>query len=536
MKDIETADLPIGWVKTTIGGVCTKPQYGWTTRANRDSGNVLLLRTTDISDGQLDWSKVPYCEEEPKELEKYLLKSGDIVISRAGSVGISYLLNVVRSKSVFASYLIRFCPDETLADKKYVYYFLKSPDYWASIADNTAGIAVPNVNASKLEQIEFPLPPLPEQHRIVTKIEELFSELDKGIESFKTAREQLKVYRQALLKHAFEGKLTAAWREENEDKLESADVLLKRIQAERAERYRQQVKVWEKGVKEWEKGGKQGSKPGKPSQPKELPPLTAEELAELPELPKGWGWVKLGHLAWSVKDGPHYSPKYADKGVPFISGGNIRPEGVDFNNVKYITTELHAELCKRCKPEKNDILYTKGGTTGIARVNTYDNEFSVWVHVAVLKLLQFAQPFFIQHALNTSFCYTQSQKFTHGVGNQDLGLTRMINIVLPICSIYEQTEVTTVVDDKLSVIDDFDQTITTALQQAEALRQSILKKAFSGQLVPQDPNDEPAAALLARIKAEKTAIAASLKDSKAAKTVKAKTPKVPKTTRKKVNK
>ncbi|MEP6879305.1 MAG: restriction endonuclease subunit S, partial [Nitrosospira sp.] len=90
----------------------------------------------------------------------------------------------------------------------------------------------------------IPLPPANEQNRIVAKIEELFSELDKGIESLKTAQAQLKVYRQALLKHAFEGKLTAKWREENKDKLETADALLKRIQAEREQRYRQQLAEW----------------------------------------------------------------------------------------------------------------------------------------------------------------------------------------------------------------------------------------------------------------------------------------------------
>jgi type I restriction enzyme S subunit len=339
----------------------------------------------------------------------------------------------------------------------------------------------------------LPIPPASEQLRIVAKIEELISELDNGIESLKTAQAQLKVYRQALLKHAFEGKLTTQWREANPDKLVTADALLKRIKHERAARYQQQIA-------DWESGGKLGSKP---KAPKELPPLTAEELADLPELPEGWGWVKLGELTWSLKDGPHFSPKYSAEGIPFISGGNVRPEGVDFSKAKFISKELNEGLSKRCKPEIGDVLYTKGGTTGIARVNTYDIDFNVWVHVAVLKITPAVKPFYLQHALNSSFCYAQSQKFTHGVGNQDLGLTRMVNIVLAICTLPEQQEVTNTVDDKMSLLDQLEQTITTSLQQAEALRQSILKKAFTGKLVPQDPNDEPASKLLARIRAER---------------------------------
>lgn len=371
----------------------------------------------------------------------------------------------------------------------YAFYFLQSK--YQQINTRAKGVGIPHVDPNLLWNYDLPIPPLNEQHRIVAKIEELFSELDKGIENLKTAQAQLKVYRQALLKHAFEGKLTAQWRAENQDKLETADALLIRIQQARAQRYQQQLADWE--------AIGQGSKP---KALKDMPPLSTEELADLPRLPAGWCWAKLGQLTWSVKDGPHFSPKYVENGVPFISGGNVRPEGVDFDKVKYISKELHEELCKRCKPEVGDVLYTKGGTTGIARVNTYNEDFSVWVHVAVLKLTAAVKPFYLQHVLNSSFCYSQSQKYTHGVGNQDLGLTRMVNIVLAICSTDEQDEVIKVIDDKMSVIDQLDQTITTSLQQAEALRQSILKKAFSGQLVPQDPNDEPASALLARIQSE----------------------------------
>ena len=391
----------------------------------------------------------------------------------------------------------------------YAFYFLQSK--YQQINTRAKGTGTPHVDPDLLWNYEFPIPPKTEQRRIVAKIEELLSELDKGIDNLKTVRAQIKVYRQALLKHAFEGKLTSQWREENKDKLETAEAMLTRIQIERAQRYQRQLA-------EWEAGGKQGSKP-KP--PKALPSLTKEELAELPSLPDGWIWMKLGQLTWSVKDGPHFSPKYVEHGIPFISGGNIRPDGIDFDNVKHISKELHADLCKRCMPETGDVLYTKGGTTGIARVNTYNLDFNVWVHVAVLKLVNSIKPFYLQHALNSSFCYLQAQKYTHGVGNQDLGLTRMINIILAVCSINEQEKVIDVVDDRLSVIDQLEKTVDEALQTSEALRQSLLKKAFSGQLVPQDPNDEPASVLLARIKAER---ATSNKIARAAKAYKA-TPK-----------
>jgi type I restriction enzyme S subunit len=122
VKKLPSGDLPNGWTLSTLGEISTKPQYGWTTKANHESGKVKLLRTTDITSGQINWATVPYCSKEPDDLDKYLLKPGDIVISRAGSVGVSYLLTEI-DNAVFASYLIRFRPIEPV-DKKYVYSLL----------------------------------------------------------------------------------------------------------------------------------------------------------------------------------------------------------------------------------------------------------------------------------------------------------------------------------------------------------------------------------------------------------------------------
>jgi type I restriction enzyme S subunit len=500
--------IPDSWVSCKFGDIVEiKNGYAFKSSEFKKSkeldSDVPLVRQSQLRGAIVDLSEAVYLDHSYLlECSNYIIEKGDIIIGMSGSIGkvCEYINDYPALQNQRTGKLKPLLTGEL--DPKFFGLFLSNVE--RMLSEYAKGMGVQNISAKDIENLSFNLPPFQEQHRIVTKIEALFSELDKGIESFKTAREQLKIYRQALLKHAFSGKLTEQWRAENPDKLETAETLLQRIQIERQQRYQHQLK-------DWETNGKQGSKP---KVSKTLPPLTAEELAELPELPEGWAWVKLGQLTWSVKDGPHFSPKYSDSGIPFISGGNVRPEGVDFENTKFISQELHEELCKRCKPEINDILYTKGGTTGIARVNTYDKEFSVWVHVAVLKLIDSLRPFFLQHSLNSNFCYAQAQKYTHGVGNQDLGLTRMVNIVLAICPIDEQDEVIKIIEDKISICDQFDQSLITALQQAEALRLSILKKAFSGQLVLQDPNDEPASVLLERIQAEKAAQAAQSKPKK----------------------
>jgi type I restriction enzyme, S subunit len=170
------SDLPPGWEWTTIGGISEKPQYGWTTKSSAGGGDVRLLRITDMTSGSVDWSSVPWCVDVPPEPDRYLLRSGDIVVARSGATcGRSYHVSNP-PPALFASYLIRLHPIKVLP--KYLYWFLQSPTYWRQAEHAKAGMAQPNLNASKITQIQVPVAPLPEQLRIITAIEEHFSRLD----------------------------------------------------------------------------------------------------------------------------------------------------------------------------------------------------------------------------------------------------------------------------------------------------------------------------------------------------------------------
>ena len=135
------------------------------------------------------------------------------------------------------------------------------------------------------------------------------------------------------------------------------------------------------------------------------------------------------------------------------------------------------------------MLYTKGGTTGIARINTYDIEFSVWVHVAVIKYVDVILPEYFQMVLNSPLCYEQSQKYTHGVGNQDLGLTRMINIIFPICSIAEQREIIQRAGSMLDNEQRARDLAESVLAQIDVMKKAILARAFRGELGTNDPSE-----------------------------------------------
>jgi len=135
---------------------------------------------------------------------------------------------------VFASYLIRFKPIQNI-DPKYIEYYLKSYEYWKSISDFTAGIAIPNVNASKLSQLKIPVAPLNEQRRIVAKLEKLLQKVDACKERLDKIPTILKRFRQSILAAACSGRLTADWREKNPD-VEPATEFLKKIQEELKEK------------------------------------------------------------------------------------------------------------------------------------------------------------------------------------------------------------------------------------------------------------------------------------------------------------
>ena len=443
---------------------------------------------------------VPYCSENPDDLERYIIKDGDILVTRAGSVGVSYLVTKPQ-KAVFASYLIRFRP---FIDRQFLGYFLQSPDYWVTIADEKLGIAVPNVNATKLKSIPLPVPPAREQTRIVAKIEELFSELDKGIESLKTARWQLAVYRQSVLKHAFEGKLTAKWRTENKDKLETPEQLLARIKRERTARYEQQFQKWKTAVKEWGESGKSGKRPARPRMPNSVSTMAEQEVAHLEALPGGWLWLTAESVG-IVQLGRQRSPKNRSKDYPtkYIRAANITEQGLDLTDVldmDFLPHELSAY-----RLEKGDLVLSEasGSATQVGKPAIWDDQIpNCCFQNTVIRHQPYCRDYAVYLLWLYRFFYVSGEfaRVAGGVGINHLSAFKFAQIALPLCSLVEQQEIVRLLEERFTAIEWQEREIDLSLRQTEMLRQAILKRAFSGQLVAQDPHDEPASVLLKRIR------------------------------------
>ena len=480
-------NIPAGWTRTTIGQVCSKPQYGWTTKA-ASTGTVRLLRTTDISSGRLNWETVPYCTDVPPALQSLQLEEGDIVVSRAGSVGLSFLIQVVPNVAVFASYLIRFRPTDAV-ERKYLSLFMKSREYWDAISEVSAGIALANVNATKLEAISLPLAPLTEQSRIVSRIEELTSQIDAGVSGLRDVQKKLKRYRAAVLKAACEGTLVpteAALAQQENRTYEPAADLLARILAERRAR-------WE--AEQLEKMRAAGKTPKDDAWKARYVEPAAPDMSGLPELPEGWVWANVEQTTANY-DGARIPVKASDRAkktgdFPYYGASGI----IDyvshyiFDGDYLLIAEDGANLLSRSTP----IAFRAKGKFWV-------NNHAHIVQTSRGLIMDYLQ--FLINSLDLRFSIS-------GSAQPKLTQVALNRIKVPIPPLTEQERIVAEVELRLSVVDQMEAALSANLKRADRLRQAILRDAFAGKLVPQNPSDEPASVLLERIKAEREEAAAA---------------------------
>lgn len=370
---------------------------------------------------------------------------------------------------------------------KYVFYFLRLIE--KELDKKGTGTTFKAISGSILKSEIIPLAPLPEQRAIVSKIEQLFSELDNGISNLKLVQEQLKVYRQAVLKKAFEGELTKKWREQQTDLPDAGD-LLEQIRKER---------------------GEATKATGKKLKP--VKPLTENELAELSMLPEGWGWARLEEISNKITDGEHITPTRTESGYYLLSARNIQNGYLDFKNVDYVPKEEYLRIRNRCNPEEGDILISCSGSVGRICSVPKNSEFVMVRSVALVKLSsKLKLNRFFEYQLQSPLLQSQIEKGKKATAQANLFLGPISNLKVVLCSLPEQQAIVQEIETRLSVCDKIEQDIETNLEKAEALRQSILKKAFEGKLlnerelaeVRKAEDWEPAEVLLEKIRAERT--------------------------------
>ena len=468
MEITEETRLPEGWLKVGLGEIVTFEYGKGLTKENRDSsGNVPVYGSNGI---------VGYHSDS-------LIKKSSLIIGRKGAAGCVHLSKVPSWPIDTTYYLIP--PDAV--ELFYLYHLLST----LNLNSLDKSTAIPGLNRNDAYAIEIPLPPLPEQNRIVTRIEELFTNLDAGVVALKKSQTQLKRYRQSVLKSAFMGQLVHTEAElaraDGRD-YESAEVLLERILEERRRKW------------------KESNKKRKYKEPNTL------DSSGMPELPEGWSWTMVGNVSLIImgQSPPGVSYNTEGVGIPLINGPVEFGAGSFSKTIKAKFTTSPNKMCQ----ENDLILCVRGSTTGRMNIAGFD----ACIGRGVASIRSFIEQWYINYYVH----FNEKNIFNMGTGSTfpNISSNQISEFYLPLPPLAEQHHIVAEVERRFSVVDEIENTISSSLKQAERLRQSILKQAFEGKLVPQDPNDEPASVLLERIKEDKAKRDA---EEKAKKKVKGKT-------------
>lgn len=435
---------------TTLGDICSKPQYGWTSRAAK-VGKIKYVRTTDISGTEIDWMKVPYCQDVPADIEKYQIRSNDILVSRAGSVGVSARVADAPDIAIFASYLIRFKPLKPI-NPKYVEFFLKSRAYWRSISDFAAGIALPNINASKLSSLELPLPPLQEQARIVAKLQVVFDRLNSSQIRLDRFPALIKRLRRSILEAACSGRLTADWRSRvaKVQARQSMDELLDRLN------------------------------PVDFDDPEDIFTETSDA-----ELPDAWSWVKLGQLGQLAGGGTPSKEKssFWNGNIPWVSPKDMKKDRIS-DSQDHISESAIENSSAKWIPQGSVLFVVRGmilnHTIPVAitdRAVTVNQDMKA----IVPSLTEMSEYLFLASKNIASRMLFKVKEATHGT--RRIETSTLKNWALPTPPLQEQEEIVRRAKALLARVDQIETGYLNAMKRINKMSDAILGKAFEGKLV-----------------------------------------------------
>jgi len=454
------------------------------------------MRAANVKWVGLDLSDVKQMDFTPEEFEVYRLRYGDLIVGEASGsrteVGKSAVWGEEVPGACFQNTLIRVRLREG-SIPEYVQKHLLHDALRGALANISKGVGIFHLSSRVFSQWKIRLPPLNEQRRIVAKIEELTARNRRAREALEAIPPLLERLRQSILAAAFRGDLTADWRAQHPD-VEPASELLKRIRVERRRR-------WEEA--ELAKMRAKGKDPKNDRWRERYKEPELVDPSGLPELPEGWCWTSGETIAWETTVG-HVGPmkkRYAGAGVPFLRSQNVRPNRIDLGGLKYIPIGFHGELAKsRLAP--GDLVIVRTGDPGTAAVIPGDIPEANCADLVISRIVKPAEAALVAYFMNSSFAKAQVTKRQVGVAQQHFNVQAMKSFPIPMLPVSESAEVQRRIGHALEWIDRAVATHLPIRDRLDRLNQSILAKAFRGELVPQNPDDEPATVLLSRIQAD----------------------------------
>lgn len=486
----EKYNLPEVWIWTTIGDIAILSSGGTPDRDNLSyfDGDIPWVKS-----GELNFNIITDTEE---KITSWGLTNSSAKIISAGTLLIA-LYGATVGKLAFLG--IDAATNQAVAsivttkslEKKWLYYYMINNR--ERLLQKRVGGAQPNISQKILSDFPIPLAPMNEQNRVVLKLEEILSSLEKSKEQLENSLNQLGFYKQSILKQAFEGKLTKEWRK-NQNDLKTPQKIVNSINSYQEKQYKKKLSDFN--------AGKNKIKPRKPK--KILISSDAKALARL-KLPNEWLYIQLKDICNTVEHVSLKERKSEDAFIYLDIGG--------INNNKNII-ENYKEYQWKDAPSRaqyiinvNDILFSTVRTylKNIAMIE--EEKFNLQIASSGFAVIRVLDNFIIPKYI---FKYIVSDSFIQPLNELQSGSSYpavrksdVFDQFIPICSIKEQIVISEELDRQFSIIDHFENTIEKNLLNIESLKQSVLRKAFEGKLSEQDSNDEPASILLERIKAEK---------------------------------
>lgn len=405
-------NLPKNWVETTLSDIAEYINGRAFKPSEWETEGIPIIRIQNLNDynAPFNYSSQPY-------EDIFKIENGDLLFAWAASLG-AYIW---RGKTAWLNqHIFKVIPK---IDKYFLFYYLSFKV--KELYSKSHGSGMVHITKGAFLESLIPLPPLAEQGRIVAKIEELFAGIDAGVENLKSVKNQIALYRQSVLKSAFDNDFES---------------------------------------------------------------------------------FILNDLCSVISDGDHQPPPKANEGIPFIVISNLHGNTIDLKETMFVKKDYFLSLPEKRKPRRNDVLYSVVGSYGIPALVDFDDEFCFQRHIALLRPdIKKLYPKFLFYVLQSRNVYNQATNCSTGTAQKTVPLSGLRSISIPVPSLTEQERIVAEIESRFERADALETAVNAALADAEKLKQAVLKKAFSGELVPQNPDDEPASVLLDRIRAERAA-------------------------------
>ena len=493
-------ELPAGWDVTSLGEVAQIDLGKMLDRKQTAGTPQRYLRNINVRWGRIDLTDLLEMPFKPDELSRFSIRDEDVLVCEGGEPGRAAVWRFGNTEVRYQKALHRVRLHADIGPDWLVYHLMH--DAWTGqLAKRLTGTTIGHLPREVFVEHPLRVAPLAEQRRIVEGLDTLLTRLDATVATLKRVERNLKRYRASVLKAAVEGLLvpTEAELARREGRsFEPASELLERILTERRRRWEEAelARLSSKGKAPTDTHW--NSKYVEPSEP---------ESAGNDNLPEGWCWSALAQLCDSVTDGDHLPPPQSSTGVPFLVIGNVRTGEVTFDGSRFVSPEYFEQLDPRRKPRCGDVLYTVTGSFGIPVHVRSNRPFCVQRHIAILRPSPTVSADLVVQFLGSNLAFRQADAMATGTAQKTVPLQLLRRMVLPLPPLAEQSRIVPEVSRLLSVADAVTETVASELARCTRLRQSILKAAFEGKLVDQDPSDKPASVLLERIRAERAASA-----------------------------